>query len=294
MRPRIRSIKPEFFQHTALFDAEREAGLPLRVAFAGLWCVADRAGRFGWRPRELKLHVLPYDDVDFERVLEALAGAGFIERYTVDGVPYGHIPGFARHQLVNNRERASELPAPPEHAASAVAGMGVTRGARVEDASSTRHDPAPVEGELEGEREREGSTALVELRSTQLPDTSGVELRTQERQTREAALRLGAEVTFKYWAARMGRTDSTRLDRKREARLVSRLRENGGDVSELLYAVDGALRDDWLMGRDAHAPRKYDGIETLFRDRAQVERLVGLAPGRNGQHPFLAQPHAGA
>jgi hypothetical protein len=43
---RIRTIKPEFFSHEALFDGERETGLPLRLAFIGLLCQCDREGRF--------------------------------------------------------------------------------------------------------------------------------------------------------------------------------------------------------------------------------------------------------
>lgn len=70
---RIRTIKPEFFRHAGLFDLEQETGLPLRVAFAGLWTAADREGRFAWKPRELKLDCLPFDLVDFSRVLDALS-----------------------------------------------------------------------------------------------------------------------------------------------------------------------------------------------------------------------------
>jgi hypothetical protein len=70
---RIRTIKPEFFKHSGLFDGERETGLPLRLGFAGLWTCCDREGRFKWRPRELKLDALPYDECDFSLVLDALA-----------------------------------------------------------------------------------------------------------------------------------------------------------------------------------------------------------------------------
>ena len=48
---RIRTVKPEFFTHEGLFDAEKATKLPLRVAFVGLWCAADREGRFRWEPR---------------------------------------------------------------------------------------------------------------------------------------------------------------------------------------------------------------------------------------------------
>jgi hypothetical protein len=52
---RIRTVKPDLFRHEGLFDAERASGLPLRIAFAGLWTAADREGRFAWSPRTLKL-----------------------------------------------------------------------------------------------------------------------------------------------------------------------------------------------------------------------------------------------
>ena len=57
--PRIRTIKPEFFLHHDLFAAEKECGLPLRLAYVGLWTQADREGRFKWRPYELGIAILP-------------------------------------------------------------------------------------------------------------------------------------------------------------------------------------------------------------------------------------------
>ncbi|MBX3499812.1 MAG: hypothetical protein KF889_10240 [Alphaproteobacteria bacterium] len=111
---RIRTIKPDFFRHHELWCAERESGLPLRLAYSGMWCVVDRAGRFKWRPAELKIQVLPYDDLDFAQVLEALVAHGFVRRYVVDGVEYGVIPSFTRHQVFNVREKASALPGPAQ------------------------------------------------------------------------------------------------------------------------------------------------------------------------------------
>jgi hypothetical protein len=107
---RIRTIKPEFFKHSGLYDAEVETGLPLRLAFAGLWTCCDREGRFKWRPRELKLDVLPYDECDFEAVLNSLEAAGFIVRYEVGGDQFGVVPTFLNHQHINQREAQSMLP----------------------------------------------------------------------------------------------------------------------------------------------------------------------------------------
>lgn len=111
---RIRSIKPEFFKHEALFEAEKESGLPLRVAFSGLWCASDREGRFKWRPRQLGTDILPYDLMDFSRVLDALRTRGFVVKYRVGDEWFGVIPSFLKHQIVNNRERDSEIPDPSE------------------------------------------------------------------------------------------------------------------------------------------------------------------------------------
>lgn len=110
---RIRTIKPGFYLHEGLYDLEMETGLPIRVAYSGLWCAADREGRFPWKPRTLKACILPYDNLDFSRVLDALATRGFIVRYASNGEEFGYIPTFHRHQVINNRERASELPQPP-------------------------------------------------------------------------------------------------------------------------------------------------------------------------------------
>ena len=107
---RIRTIKPEFFHHEGLFEAEMETKLPIRVAFAGLWCIADREGRFKWEPRRIGVQVLPYDGVDFSRVLDALTTRGFVFKYRVDDEYFGCIPSFLKHQVVNNKERASILP----------------------------------------------------------------------------------------------------------------------------------------------------------------------------------------
>lgn len=110
--PRIRSIKPDFFRHHKLFLAEQESRLPLRLSFSGLWTCADKEGRFKWKPVELKLDILPYDDVDFEEVLLALVENGFIEKYEVDGKEYAYIPTFKDHQRITGSEATAESKIP--------------------------------------------------------------------------------------------------------------------------------------------------------------------------------------
>lgn len=142
---RIRTIKPDFFKHEALFDAEKETGLPLRLAFAGLWTQCDRAGRFQWRPRALKTDIMPYDEIDFSRVLDALATRGFVVKYTCNGEHFGCVPSWHKHQVINNREMVSVIPDPPEFT-------------NQPDASGTRQarDTENAKGNMEGEWEGKG------------------------------------------------------------------------------------------------------------------------------------------
>lgn len=148
---RIRTIKPEFFLHDGLYDAESATGLPLRLAFAGLWTLCDREGRFEWRPRRMKPVVLPYDKVDFSDVLDALRDYGFVIKYAAAGRDYGAVPGFSRHQVVNNRERQSVIPAPPKGAEGECRDAAGTRGPRDTDSSQRKGKegngfPVPGEG----------------------------------------------------------------------------------------------------------------------------------------------------
>lgn len=147
MRTRIRTIKPDFFQHSAVFDLEQATGLPIRTAFIGLLTCADREGRFRWRPRELKLHVLPYDDVAFERVLDALVTRGFVVKYAVAGEEFGCFPTWHKHQVINGKESASALPAAGQEALNFQSEQQldatVTRASRVNDATVTQSQDQP-------------------------------------------------------------------------------------------------------------------------------------------------------
>ena len=107
---RIRSIKPEFFRHEGLQDLElANPGYYCMLVFAGLWAVSDRSGRFAWKPRTLKLDILPFLPFEMSETLGLLADAGFVVRYQVGREVYGMIPTWLKHQtgesLKNERER---------------------------------------------------------------------------------------------------------------------------------------------------------------------------------------------
>jgi hypothetical protein len=79
---------------------------------------------------------------------------------------------------------------------------------------------------------------------------------------------------------------AAKLDAKRTARIRGALKTHA--VEQLETALAGALKDDWLMGRDPKSPRKYDGLETILRDAAQIERLIELEQGKGGATPRKA------
>lgn len=132
---RIRTVKPEIALHEGLFELEQETGLPIRFAWCMLFCHCDREGRFEWRPRRLGAQILPFDEVDFSRVLDAWATRGFVRRYRVGEEWFGDVPSWRRHQVINNRESESEIPDISE-ADEVVTDACATREPRVPDGMS--------------------------------------------------------------------------------------------------------------------------------------------------------------
>ena len=103
---RIRTVKPEFFT-----SADIVALTPLaRLFYVSLWCEADREGRLSWNLRTLKLRYFPGDDCSIDALAGELIDAGRVVLYEVDSRQYAEIPSFKKHQIINNREAASDLP----------------------------------------------------------------------------------------------------------------------------------------------------------------------------------------
>lgn len=264
---RIRTIKPGFFKHEELFDAELETGLPLRLAFAGLWTVCDREGRFKWRPRAIKTDVLPYDDLDFSRVLDALATRHFVLRYTVEGVDYGFVPGFSRHQAINGRESESEIPPPPQGLEN---DMRSTRQPRVDDASATRHDPARGEGKgREGEEEgKESSSSSAREREDDPSDQAEAD-------------RLYDEV-LSISGHKNGRVPSRWMP-PHGPRHVWRWRSDLGLSSSQIIDVVRAQRANHADPPDG--PKAFDRAMQIYAADLKADPMKPIERGRPGQPP---------
>lgn len=140
---RIRTIKPEFFTSEDIVELSPLA----RLFYIALWCEADREGRLAWKPRTMKLRYFPADDCDIDALAREIVASGLVVLYG-DGLAY--IPSFKRHQHINPRESASELPGPGENCTRRHAS------ARVSDGASTVND---VQGGREGKGKERYSVA---------------------------------------------------------------------------------------------------------------------------------------
>jgi hypothetical protein len=103
---RSRNIKPGFFSNEDLVELD----FATRLLFAGLWTVADKAGRLEDRPKKIKMAVFPADDLDIDAMLSALAERKFITRYAVNGVAYIQIANWTKHQNPHHTEKDSVIP----------------------------------------------------------------------------------------------------------------------------------------------------------------------------------------
>lgn len=105
---RIRSIKPDFFNDETTATLHPDAQLLL----LGLSTMADRDGLLEDRPRRIKAILFPYRDVDVDAHLEALVGAGVVQRYTAAGHACIHLTTFLRDQKPHPKETSFGLPGP--------------------------------------------------------------------------------------------------------------------------------------------------------------------------------------
>ena len=113
---RIRSVKPDFFRHEGLQALEAvHPGYHCMLVFEGLWVICDRAGRFEWKPKIIKLDVLPFLDFDMAETMRILSEAGFIHRYEVQCKVYGCIPSWEAHQTFESlKNEKVRFPDPSE------------------------------------------------------------------------------------------------------------------------------------------------------------------------------------
>ena len=105
---RARNIKPAFFTDEVIADND-----PLgRLLYMGLWTIADFNGNLEWRPKRIKIQLLPYDDCDLEKLANNLDKSRLVTFYSVSDKKYLHIENFSKHQNPhpNERKKGSDIP----------------------------------------------------------------------------------------------------------------------------------------------------------------------------------------
>lgn len=147
--PKIRGIKPETWTDDKFVSLEDPFA---RLLFLGMWNFACDNGHLDDNPRQIKLRVLPADDVDAFALIDALVAESLIERH--DG--YLKITNLTRHQSPDLRflifcDHCDR----DEHATFARSDKrGRTKGAR--SAPQERTTGAPRNGDVDGDGDGEG------------------------------------------------------------------------------------------------------------------------------------------
>lgn len=141
---KIRGIKPEFWTDEDIV----ELSIPARLLFIGMWNHACDNGHLDDKPRQIKMRILPGDDVSIESLLEELVEHHRIERR--DGTIT--IPKFAQHQKPHSRWWSTcDLPECVAPTVVKPSAKGVNnRGATV-DHGGPREKTAVLDGDGDGE-----------------------------------------------------------------------------------------------------------------------------------------------
>jgi len=303
---KIRTVKPELFRHEELYEIEQQYQLPLRIAFVGLFTCCDREGRFRWRPKQLKLDVLPYDDVNMEEVLMAFLKKGFIVQYAIEGEVYGYIPSWNKHQYINNRESASVLPSPPIADETETTQVSL-QSPSYEDGSLTRSGESSV---------RDASQPCLDLherkgKGKEVEREMEVEMELEPGREQEPKLKREWEpepkknksrpditkdilMIFNFWKGTLHHPQAV-LDKKRE-QVIYRALQSGYSVTQLCDAITGCSKTPHNMG-DNDRQQRYDGIHLILRDSDQIERFIHNAhqpPTSSHQRDRLLQANVTA
>lgn len=170
--PRIRNIKPAFFRHEGLQDLEAQhPGRHIMLVYIALWTQCDAAGIFSWKPRTLKLDILPFIEFNLEETLGILLEHMYIMQYEAEGQKWGFIPTFDKHQRITGKE-ATEGEKYPKPAQSKPGNIGETTGKQPdaqerstgkdnrEGVSAHTHEAAPAENFFEKGKNDADTTTL--------------------------------------------------------------------------------------------------------------------------------------
>jgi len=226
---RIRTIKPEFWQD---YQLARQFTRDQRLLYIALWNEADDEGRFQAHPARLKGVVFPYDDdlhgAFIEGSLRALARAGKVILYVVDGEPYGELVHFLDHQRIN-RPTPSRIP-PPDKALELFTEDSLSHHGPITE-------PSLPEGKgKEGEKER-------------------------EKEYKTSVFCAFEKDFFSFWEAY-----PNKVGRKKSLEKYQLARRRGHDHAEIMDGLGRYLAFKNSTGQNLHNPATFLGQQELFTE----------------------------
>lgn len=246
---RIRTIKPEFFTSESVLSVSPLA----RLFFIGLWCEADREGRLKWKPKTLKFRYLPADNVDIDQLASELEENDMIKVYSVSDVDYCEVTGFTTHQVVNNRERASEFPS------------------RLCDASTTREPRVKAEGRKGKEgKEGKGKEGNENNMSAKADNDQVIDAGDHADHGPAKVPSNNDHIDiFNYWRDVMRKDPSrTSFSPKRLKAVKARLKDFS--VEDIKMAILNCSRDPWSMGQNDRG-KPFNDLELICRTSEKLE-----------------------
>lgn len=269
---KIRTIKPSIATHEGLFEAEKESGLPIRLAFSFLLMCADREGRFKWRPRELKLSVFPYDDhINFEDVLNCLVKYGFILKYEVKSEKYGCYINWEKHQKPNNKEPQSSIPSPEEGTILEIPQESLKSPQAFLELTRADMD---MDMDMEVDMEVEEGNGRGSVKGKLISPAAIVSQAApaQPRSVSKTAPEI--KTVFDHWCQVMGSSKSHLNDERK--RVIKRALGWGYTTDQLCEAVTGCSLTPFNMGDNDNGQR-YNGLKVIFKNSDNVERFMSNA-----------------
>ena len=141
---RIRSNHPSRWTDEEFVDCS----IISRLALFGIENEADDYGVFEWKPRSLKMRILPADNCDFSEILDDLASNRKVQRFEFDGKAYGAIRNFCKFQSPQKPTQKHPL---PRHLYDYVgySGPELAKGASEQEPHKSSPPTSPVREEYE-------------------------------------------------------------------------------------------------------------------------------------------------
>ena len=270
---RARNIKPGFFANDTLAECSPLA----RLLFAGLWTIADRAGRLEDRPKRIKAALLPYDECDINDLLDQLVSRGFIARYEAGGQKLIQVLAFNKHQNPHKNEPESLLPslvdeqesqsigfeqAPEQHSTSTVQAPEQHSTSTVQ--APEQHSTSTVQAPEQHSTNRADSLNLIPDSFISVPIGTGAAAPLSQAEVWKAAVDLLA-------AQGMGESQA-------RAFIGKLTKELGGNTAALGDLVEAAVAEQpadaraWMLA----AARQRAGVRGAARPSQEV-RYAGAA-----------------